>query len=131
MWNTGATTQSITVSPNSTQNYTVTARSNGCEDTDTVRVTVNQTTGSINADAGPDISICSGESTTLTASGGSTYLWSTGATTASITVSPAATQTYTVTVSDGIISPTSSLQVHCVPTAPICSAIHSADKSQP
>ena len=41
--------------------------------------------------------INSGESTTLTASGAETYLWSTGETTASITVSPTETTTYTVT----------------------------------
>jgi len=38
-----------------------------------------------------------GESTTLTASGASSYQWSTNATTASITVSPTTTTTYTVT----------------------------------
>ena len=41
--------------------------------------------------------INSGQSSTLTASGASTYLWSTGANTASITVSPTSTTTYTVT----------------------------------
>ncbi|MEL4457186.1 T9SS type A sorting domain-containing protein [Lutimonas vermicola] len=100
LWNTGATTSSITVSPLSTQNYTVTASSNGCDDTDTVRVNVNATTGSVTANAGSDVSICEGENTKLTASGGSNYSWSTGATTSSITVSPNSTQTYTVTVSD-------------------------------
>ncbi|MCK7591026.1 hypothetical protein M0G43_10615, partial [Subsaxibacter sp. CAU 1640] len=45
-----------------------------------------QTTG-ITANAGQDVSICESGSTTLTATGGSSYLWSTGATTASITVS--------------------------------------------
>lgn len=48
--------------------------------------------------AGPDITICTGQSTTLTASGGGTYQWSNGASTASTTVSPANTTTYTVTV---------------------------------
>jgi hypothetical protein len=41
--------------------------------------------------------ICNGASATLTASGGSTYLWSTGESTASITKSPTNTTTYTVT----------------------------------
>ena len=41
-----------------------------------------------------------GQSTTLTASGASSYLWSTGATTAAITVSPTTTTTYTVTGTD-------------------------------
>jgi subtilisin-like proprotein convertase family protein len=50
------------------------------------------------ANAGPDVTICAGQQTTLTASGGDTYLWNTGETTPSITVSPSATSTYTVTV---------------------------------
>ena len=43
-------------------------------------------------------SICQGQSTMLTAGGGGTYSWNTGATTAAITVNPAVTTTYTVTV---------------------------------
>jgi hypothetical protein len=50
------------------------------------------------ADAGPDVTVCPGQSTTLTASGGTTYQWSNGATTASTVVSPSATTTYVVTV---------------------------------
>ncbi len=44
--------------------------------------------------------ICTGSSTTLTASGGTTYLWSTAATTAAIAVSPSSTTTYSVTVTN-------------------------------
>lgn len=50
------------------------------------------------ADAGPDQTICTGLTATLTASGGGTYEWSNGATTATTTVTPGATSTYTVTV---------------------------------
>jgi subtilisin-like proprotein convertase family protein len=50
------------------------------------------------ANAGPDVAICPGQSTTLVASGGGTYLWSNGATTASTTVNPTINTTYTVTV---------------------------------
>ncbi|MEZ5048565.1 MAG: hypothetical protein R2766_02830 [Saprospiraceae bacterium] len=35
-----------------------------------------------------DLEICDGESTTLTATGGTSYTWSTGATTANINVGP-------------------------------------------
>lgn len=40
--------------------------------------------------------ICSGSSASLTASGANTYAWSTGATSATVTVSPTSTQTYLV-----------------------------------
>jgi subtilisin-like proprotein convertase family protein len=50
------------------------------------------------ADAGPDITTCTGQAATLTATGGGTYSWSTGETTASISVTPSAATTYTVTV---------------------------------
>ena len=48
-----------------------------------------------------DASICSGDSTQLTASGGTQYLWNTGETSATISVAPTATTTYSVTITDG------------------------------
>lgn len=45
-------------------------------------------------------SICPGQSLTLTAAGTSNYVWSTGATTSSIVVSPAVNTTYTVSNTD-------------------------------
>jgi hypothetical protein len=103
-WSTGETTASITVSPTATTSYEVTVTKNGCESKDTVKVTVNGTTtppSTVTADAGKDQTICEGNSATLTAAGGTSYKWSTGETTASITVSPATTTTYSVEVSDG------------------------------
>ncbi len=50
--------------------------------------------------AGADQTICRGTVAALTATGGSSYLWSTGATTSTIVVSPTATTTYTVLVTD-------------------------------
>ena len=107
LWSNGETTKSIRVTPSITTDYRVKVTKNGCEDTDTVQVKVNNSVlGAVVANAGSDQSICKGESITLTASGGSSYIWNTGATTASITVNPISTQTYTVTVSDGISSAT-------------------------
>jgi len=48
----------------------------------------------------PDTTICGGDSVTLTASGGSYYLWNTGDTTASIVESPPITTRYTVLVTN-------------------------------
>jgi subtilisin-like proprotein convertase family protein len=47
-----------------------------------------------------DLTICVGQSTTLTASGGNTYSWSNGGNAATNVVTPAANQTYFVTVTD-------------------------------
>ena len=110
LWNTGATTAGITVSPVSTITYSVTVTSTkGCPKDTTVTVTVNPVpTPSITP---PSATICAGSSTTLTAAGGSSYLWSNAETTAIINVSPASTITYSVTVSNGGCSATASATV--------------------
>lgn len=78
--------------------YTVTVTDqNGCEASLTIEITEPEPT---QANAGPDQTICLGQTATLTASGGDTYLWNTGETTATIVVSPLLTTTYTVTVMD-------------------------------
>jgi hypothetical protein len=96
LWSTGETTQSIAVNPLLDTSYSVTGTTNTCENTDTVTVFLQD--DSVNANAGADTEICIGESTILTATGGTTYLWSTGETTVSIDVSPTEITTYTVTV---------------------------------
>jgi len=50
----------------------------------------------------PDNYVCPGGSVTLSATGGSSYLWSTGEMTASITVSPDSTTVYSVYISDSL-----------------------------
>ncbi len=70
----------------------------GCSSTASRSITVLPVpNGSVSVDQ----TICIGGSTTLLASGGTSYLWSTGATTASITVSPVVTTSYTVQISNG------------------------------
>ena len=113
LWSTGETTASITVKPTSSIIYEVKVNKNGCESSDSVKVTVNNSsTGSvIVADAGKDVSICSGSSAVLTASGGSVYTWSNGSSGNTIIVSPDKTTTYTVTVSDGVNTATDDVVV--------------------
>lgn len=97
-WSSGDTTASAVVSPSATTTYSVLVTdTNGCSVSDSVAVAVN---------AQPVVSItgspvvCTGSPFTLTASAGSSYLWSTGATTASITETITANQTYNVSVTD-------------------------------
>jgi len=101
LWSTNETTSIINVNPSVTSTYTVTATdANNCGTISAqVVVTVNPLP---TAYAGEDVAICEGDSTTLTATGipFSTFLWSTGETTESIVVSPLATTTYIVSVTD-------------------------------
>ena len=63
------------------------------------------------ANAGTNQIIISGQSATLTATGGSTYHWSSGDNTASTVVNPANTTVYTVTVTNGNCSATDQITV--------------------
>ena len=93
--------------PTATTTYTVTITDgNGCTSTDQVEVTVNP---SPIVDAGTDIALCIGGSTTIggspTGPTGSTYSWSPSVslndpTLANPIASPATTTTYTVVVTD-------------------------------
>jgi len=102
LWSTGESTQSITVSPESTTTYTVTATLNGaCPNEDNVIVTVEDSSQQVVADAGDDVETCMNSAgIVLTANGGETYLWNTGENTQSITVNPFVTTIYAVTVSN-------------------------------
>lgn len=106
-------------SPSVSTTYTVIgSNSGGCTNTATVSVTVNQTpTVSITGNN----SICSGNSTTLSASasGATYYSWSTGSTATFISVSPTASTGYNVTVSStSACSATSSFSVTVTQTPP-------------
>lgn len=94
-WSTGASGASISVSPTSTQTYSVTGTNNGCQNTANISVSVSALPTI--AITNPTSTICAGQSVTLTATGGTSYSWSSGQSTAAITVSPATTTTYTVT----------------------------------
>jgi hypothetical protein len=96
-WNTGASTNSITINPAiTTTTYTVTvSNSSGCSATANGTVTVNP----LPIAAATNGAICSLTPATITASGGTSYHWSTGDTTASISAIVATT--YTVTVTNG------------------------------
>ncbi len=92
IWNNGQTTATVTVTQGT---YTVTvADANGC--TATSSATVTEST-SLTVNISGTLTYCPGASTTLTATGGSGYVWSEASTTAAITVTQG---TYSVTASD-------------------------------
>ena len=124
----------VTVSPTSTTTYTVTGTASGCTSVATVTVNVSPSL-SITIVPTP-ATICIGSSSSLLASGATSYNWSGGLGTANpLVVSPTSTTTYTVTGTSGgcngtaattvTVSPT--LAISIVPTpATICSGSSSS-----
>lgn len=89
--------QTISVSPVATTVYTVTGTNTaGCISTASVQVLVNALP--VLTASASSASICPGESTQLSVTGGSSYSWTPGSSSSqTISVSPAATTVYTVT----------------------------------
>ncbi|MBK9285977.1 MAG: T9SS type A sorting domain-containing protein [Sphingobacteriaceae bacterium] len=94
-WSNGALTNTTSVSPGSTTVYTVTGSNGNCNNVQTV--TVNVTTSPTVVIANNTQSVCSGNSVVISASGAASYLWNTGSSNPSISVSPSVTSVYTVT----------------------------------
>ncbi len=93
-WNTGESTQSISVT--TTGSYSVSVNDGNCSASDQVSVQVKSLPA---VDLGPDISTCFGETVTLDAGAGyDAYYWNTGETSPSITVSTPGS--YSVNVTD-------------------------------
>lgn len=92
---------SVSVTPSSTTTYTVTGTDvSGCSDTDQITVTVNPLP-IVTVSSTPN-TICAGQAVSLSAGGGSTYVWNGGglvaAGGATQTDSPVVNTTYSVTV---------------------------------
>lgn len=101
-------------------NVTLTATNGGGSSSAVKTLTVKTTpTVSVNS-----ATICAGQTATLSASGGTTYLWSNGFTSSSIVVSPTTTTTYTVTGKNGTCqdSKTTTVTVNPNPTITVNSA---------
>ncbi|MES2763308.1 MAG: T9SS type A sorting domain-containing protein [Bacteroidota bacterium] len=120
-WSTGATTSTIAVTPTVATTYTVTGYNGSCYG-NTVSINIGVgTTPTITATANPT-SMCVGNPATLTATGATSYSWSSGATTAVTTVTPGAVSIYTVTGTTGACSSTATVQIilsgqYCCQTA--------------
>ena len=115
-WMPSLTLDNATIAePNATPlvntSYTVTVTSaNGCTASDVVLVDINQVPPTVVITG--NMEVCNGSTTTITASGTqATYLWNTGASTASIIVSAG---TYIVTATDGVCINTASATVSTV-----------------
>lgn len=131
LWNTNETTEQITVSPNSTQTYSVSVTDVCLNQTATDNFTVTvPNLPPLTLVTTPDITeICPYLTTTLeaTASGGSgnySYHWSTAANqnlgnSTSIQVTPASTTTYTVDVTDNCGNSTSEDILYTITSPPL------------
>ena len=122
LWSNGATTRSINVTASG--NYTVKVTSpGGCQSTSSATVvTVNSLPATPTITAGGPTTFCTGGSVTLTSSPGTSYLWSNGAGTSSITVSTAGSYNVRVTNGSGCQSSRSVatiITVNSLPSTPI------------
>jgi gliding motility-associated-like protein len=99
IWNTGATSSNITVSPNSTTVFSVTVTDSlSCNATAEATITVNPLPNvSINPE---DTTICRGNGVSLVVSGADNYIWSNGNTDETLVVTPNSTTTYSVTATN-------------------------------
>jgi len=96
-WNTGESTQSISVSQEGAYSVTVTNLA-GCSATsDAVDITVIP---GPTADAGPDVVICLGDTAQLIAAGGQNYIWTLGGNGPQLNVSPPDDSMYVVEVTN-------------------------------
>lgn len=123
-WNPGALTgNSISINPTSNTTYTVTGGSLGCTSTATTQIVVNALPV-ITATASP-ASICTGNTSTLSANGGVSYNWIPGNLAGNtITVSPTANTPYIVTGTNALgcsNSATVIVTVNSVPSLSISS----------
>ncbi len=123
-WSNGATTQSITVTTAGSYSVTVTNAS-GCAATSAATNVIVNALPIASITAGGATTFCAGGSVTLTSNAGSSYVWSTGATTQSIIVTTAGSYSVTVTNASGCsaISVATSVRLKVLPTITVTNPI--------
>lgn len=119
----GTTGATVVASPSATTTYTVTGTQNGCSNVNAVTVSVGASPVISVSPSSP--TICSGSSTSLTASGATTYSWfpSTGLSSTSgaiVSANPGSSTTYTITGTTGGCTGTTNVTVN-VTALPIVS----------
>ncbi len=109
-WSNNSNANPIVTTPTSNITFSIVGSNGACTGTTAITISV-VATPSINLSASPSVSICLGQTTTLTASGSySSFTWATPTVVAnSITVNPVVNTTYTVTGSAAGGCATSSL----------------------
>jgi gliding motility-associated-like protein len=119
VWSTGSTNDSVTVTTGGT--YFVTA-SNSCGSVMSSITINNSSPPSPIITASGSTTICIGDSVTLLASGGTSYLWNTGATSSTINVSTGGIYTVTATNACGSSPATQTVIVNATPSVIINSS---------
>jgi len=124
LWNTGATSSAIVVSPNTTSTYTANVSLGSCTQAATVNVTVNPVPLPV---LNTRKSICAGETVTLSASGATSYSWSPAiglncTTCPSPIANPTITTEYILTLTDGpcIVKDSTLVIVNPIPALTAC-----------
>ncbi len=93
-WSTGSTSSIITPSPTTNTTYSVVGSSGTCSNNAVVSITVNPNP-TVTAISSTSL-ICTGQTTTLTASGANSYVWNPSGSGSTIVISPTVTSSYTV-----------------------------------
>jgi hypothetical protein len=118
-WSNQQSSSSTTVTPAVTSVYTVTGENSlGCTKSETVQVVVNTNSVTVT----PPTSVCAGSAVNLTASGITTFSWSTGSFFSTAIVTPSANTNYSVQGYDNygcVISGTTAVTVHSNPTVTV------------
>lgn len=125
-WSTGETTQTIVVDTSGTY-YIEIMDTLGCYASDQITINFNPVSNPLELSLPADTSICEGdeyllEPAILNGTPPFTYLWSTGATTSFLWVSPSSSMTYSVTVTDAFGASASDeimIQVNPIPLVSI------------
>lgn len=110
---------SVTATPATTTNYTVTGTANGCNGTAAVTVTVNPYP--VVSVTPLTTTVCAGVTTTLTAAGANSYTWSpatglSATTGTNVDATPLVTTTYTVTGDNNGCTATATADINIDPT---------------
>jgi hypothetical protein len=123
LWNNGATTNTLVISPTTSTTYSVVGSSGTCSNSAALTVTINPVPAVTISGV---TTICAGITTTLTAGGASSYTWNTGPNTSTIAVAPSTNTSYTVTGTSSLGCTSSSIVTVVSNTIPVLSVAQTA-----